>query len=60
VPRNIHADGQCSVPAGTNNSAPMPATQLTFCSNNLRSCRVRFPEGSIMIAPFSANLRRCV
>src|SRR5882724_6516163 len=34
VPRNTHATGQCSVPAGTNSSAPMTATQMMFCSNN--------------------------
>ena len=34
VPRNTHAAGQCRVPAGTNNSAPIATIQIRFCSSS--------------------------
>src|SRR6266481_9176600 len=39
VPRYTHAAGQCSVPAGTNNNAPMTAIQMMFCNNNFAITR---------------------
>jgi hypothetical protein len=61
VPKNIHAAGQCSVPAGTNNSAPMTTIQIKVCSNSFAIMRgARCYAVGTMIAPFSGKLATVV
>ncbi len=59
VPKNPHAAGQCSVPAGTNNSAPMTTIQIKVCSNSFAIMR-RSRSDSAMIARFSGKLATCI
>jgi len=57
VPRNTHAAGQCSVPAGTNSSAPIATVQIRFCSNSFAIMRSsRSPSGIGMVAAFFGEL----
>jgi len=52
VPRNTHAAGQCRVPAGTNNSAPIATIQIRFCSSSFAIMPCFRFHAVTMIAPF--------
>jgi hypothetical protein len=57
VAKNTHAAGQCSVPAGTNSSAPIAAIQIKFCSNSFAIMgEFPFSFGPSMMAVFFGEL----
>jgi len=58
VPRNIHAAGQCSVPATANNGAPIATIQIRFYGSSFAIMPCPACDAVTMIAVFSANLRR--